>query len=279
MSQTAPIGIERSTPTRVRDAIASAAEATGVGFDYLYRQAKVESGLHPDAKSPTSSAAGLYQFTRQTWLATVKAHGAEHGLGWAADAIQQTRHGSYRVADPGLRAEIQDLRYLPEAASSMAAEFASDNGALLQERLGRTPDSTDLYMAHFLGAGGAIAFLSAHASNPDAAAAPHFPAAAAANRAIFFAPGGRQRSFDEIRSTFSAKMRGDATSYHPPNIANAGLELRQFSPATIPAPANNAESHRPLNLARIEAMPDRLSLDFARRAYQRLAEMGGGTRE
>ena len=45
-----------------RAAIARAAQATGVDFDYLLAQAKLESGLDPNARAATSSATGLYQF-------------------------------------------------------------------------------------------------------------------------------------------------------------------------------------------------------------------------
>jgi hypothetical protein len=191
---------------RVRAAIANASARTGVAFDYMFNQARIESALKPDAKAKTSSAEGLYQFTCQTWLATVKSHGASHGLGWAADAVSQDASGRYRVADLGLRASILDLRNNPEAASAMAAEFADDNEDYLGARLGRAIEPVDLYLAHFLGAGGAAKFLSAHVSQPDQAAAPLFPQAASANRSIFFAAGGRMRSLGEIREAFAQKL-------------------------------------------------------------------------
>ena len=51
----------------VQSAIARAATRTGVDFDYLLAQAKLESGLDPSAKAGTSSATGLYQFIDSTW--------------------------------------------------------------------------------------------------------------------------------------------------------------------------------------------------------------------
>ena len=50
----------------VRSAIAGAAQATGTDFAYLMAQAKLESSLDPSARSRTSSASGLYQFTADT---------------------------------------------------------------------------------------------------------------------------------------------------------------------------------------------------------------------
>ena len=61
----------------IRTAIANASQSTGIDFNYLLGQAKLESGLRADAKAGTSSATGLYQFVDQSWLRVVKAHGAD----------------------------------------------------------------------------------------------------------------------------------------------------------------------------------------------------------
>ena len=113
-----------SNMDRVSRAIGVAAARTGVDFHYLMNQARVESGFRADAKASTSSASGLFQFTQQTWLATLKQHGAEHNYRWAADAISTDRHGRFSVPDAQLRGQILALRNQPEAASAMAAEFA-----------------------------------------------------------------------------------------------------------------------------------------------------------
>ena len=191
---------------RVTNAIAMASRRTGVDFGYLLGQAKIESGLNPSARASTSSATGLYQFVDQSWLAVVNDHGAEYGLDWASDAISKGSNGRYYVSDPELRQQIMDLRKHPETASVMAAEHASDNKAYLEKRLGREAEPADLYMAHFLGVGGAAKFLAANDSTPDASAASLFPAAARANRSIFFDRQGNARSFADIRASFAAKL-------------------------------------------------------------------------
>ena len=58
------------------------------------------------------------------------------------------------------------MRRDPQIASMMAAEYAKDNKAWLQKTLGRPVDSTDLYLAHFLGPGGAAKVLKAKAEDP-----------------------------------------------------------------------------------------------------------------
>jgi hypothetical protein len=246
---------------RATRAIAVAADRTGIDFDYLMNQAKVESGFRADAKAATSSASGLFQFTKQTWLATLKQHGAAHGYSWAADAISASGDGEYAVADPAIRSQIMDLRNQPELASFMAAEFASDNRDVLASALGHEPQPVDLYLAHFLGVGGASKFLRAMKADPDQAAAPLFPKAAAANQAIFYDKGGAPRSLDAIRQRFAAKMGG--------NFGQPPVARTQFAAST------NQKAQKPLQLQDIQPMPARLSVDFARAAYGRLSNMGG----
>jgi hypothetical protein len=247
------------TQHRVVKAIASAALRTGVDFDYLMDQARVESAMSPNARASTSSATGLYQFTKQTWLGTVKQHGDAHGLGWATSAIVKSGKGQWAVADPDMRGAILDLRTNPEAAAAMAAELAADNGEFLQSRIGGDPEPVDLYLAHFLGAEGASRFLGAMKVNPEQAAAPLFPSAASANRSIFYRDDGSARSLSDIRRNFAQKL-GSASSTVPVISGN------QHSSSRLAATPRT-----PLDMAQMEPMPKRLDLDFARNAYRRLS--------
>lgn len=224
----------------VRQAILSAASATGVDFTYLYNQAKVESGLNPAAKAATSSATGLFQFIEQSWLGIVAQHGSAHGLGWAASAIERGADGRSHVADPQTRRAILDLRRDPALAATMAAELAADNRAVLERRLGRSAEPVDLYLAHFLGAAGATRFLRRHATNPDATAAEIFPAAARANRAVFFDRSGAARSLDEVRTRFAAKIGGGVKAPEWPRMQMAQAQ----APAAPASQASQASQAR-----------------------------------
>lgn len=197
--------------TRIQSAIALAAQRTGIDFDYLMGQARLESGLNTNARAGTSSASGLYQFIEQSWLSVVKKHGAEHGLGWAADSIGRSSSGHLGVADAGTRRAILALRNDPAVASLMAAEHASDNKDILEAATGREATGTDLYMAHFLGAAGAKKFLTAMAANPGATGAALFPQAAAANRNVFYAGDGSPRPLSAIYQRFTDKLGAGAT--------------------------------------------------------------------
>lgn len=185
----------------MRASIARAAQATGVDFNYLLAQAKLESSLDPSARANTSSAAGLYQFTNGTWLRTLDRHGATHGLDWAGAAID-----GGRVADPVMRSQIMALRYNADASALMAAELANDNRAELATTLGREPDAAELYLAHFLGSAGASEFLTELAANPGQSAAAILPKAAAANRGIFYDASGTPRSVAGVMELMRGKV-------------------------------------------------------------------------
>ena len=228
--------LSTQSSARVTTAIRTAADSAGVDFNYLYNQARLESGFNPEIRARTSSATGLFQFLDQSWLGVVRQHGSQHGMGWAASAIRVDRNGRYSVADPQLARTIMDLRRQPEAASTMAAAFAADNRAYLSNRLDRPIESVDLYVAHFLGPNGAGRFLEAHAANPDAAAAPAFGREARANRSIFFDRSGAARSYDGIRRLFAERL---AAGTPPPPSADYVASPPAAAPATFAPPSPN----------------------------------------
>jgi len=169
----------------VEAAIQRASQATGVDFGFLLGAAKRESGYNPGAKAHTSSAAGLFQFVDQTWLATLKRHGAKYGYARYADLIGQGADGRYYVSGAEARKAVMELKLDPHAASLMAGELTSDHASYLRGRVGREPTAGELYAAHFLGPKGSAKLIEAAQRSPGASAASIFPDAAAANRSIF----------------------------------------------------------------------------------------------
>jgi hypothetical protein len=190
----------------VAGAIRQAAQATGTSFQYLLATAQVESGLNPQAGASTSSARGLFQFIEQTWLATMKQAGPALGYGQYAAAITKNASGRYEVSDPQMRSQILKLRTDPSANAVMAGAFTQSNATVLSERLGRSPSEGELYIAHFLGAGGAARLISFAAANPQASAASYFPTAAHANSSIFYDRStGAPRSVAQVRNILTAR--------------------------------------------------------------------------
>jgi hypothetical protein len=218
MTTATPIG--RVIAPEIRDAIQGAAKRTGISFDFLVRQAEIESGLDPRAKASTSSATGLYQFIESTWLRMIRQHGAKYGHAEAAQAISPT--GAPRVGDPAMRARILELRKDPALSAAMAAEYTRSNQDQLRLALRREPTANELYMAHFLGPQSASRFLQAWASDRTAVAADVVPDAAGPNRRVFFAPDGRPRSVEEVLSRFAQRFQGTQTGAPPaPEIVRA----------------------------------------------------------
>ena len=105
--------------------------------DYLKKIFKVEAGGKVNAQNPFGTAYGPYQFIASTWRNLCK----KYGLG-------------YSLAD---RADMQKATHVMQL-------FTEENRRGLRKILGRDPGHGELYLAHFLGLGGAKQFLR-HADN------------------------------------------------------------------------------------------------------------------
>src|ERR1700681_4689309 len=237
INATAAAGVD---PTRLKIAgsIKQAASTTGASFEYLLTTAKMESNFNPKAGASTSSAHGLFQFIDQTWLGTVKEAGSQLGYGKYADAITKNSSGSYSVSDPSDRAAVMKLRDDPDAASSMAGVLTQSNSFKLTGKIGRRPTDAELYMAHFMGVGGAGKLISSAEDSPNANAAQMFPNAAAANRSIFYDRSGSARSVSQVYSVLTSRYASAAnsptarTAMASAGVTPAGTKLASAAPAT-----------------------------------------------
>ena len=228
MASTPPVG---ATP--VTGAIRKASQATGAGFDYLLATAKVESDLDPNLTMGSSSATGLFQFIDQTWLGTLKQAGPAFGYGNYADAITLTSSGRYLVEDPALRNEIMQLRKDPAANAMMGGAFTQQNAAVMASRLGRMPTEGELYIGHFFGPYAGAKAIALAQSYPNANAAEIFPAAAQANRSIFYDSRGYARSVASVcaeltRRYQAARSDTSALAATVPPVPPAPIPVRRL---------------------------------------------------
>ncbi len=238
-SAPAAAGIDPSR-ARIAGAIKQAASTTGTSFEYLLATAKMESNFNPTAGASTSSARGLFQFIDQTWLGTVKEAGSQLGYGNYADVISKSSSGSYSVSDPAARRAILKLRDDPVASSAMAGVLTQSNSFKLTGKIGRRPTDGELYMAHFMGVGGAAKLIANAEDNPRASGARLFPNAAAANRSIFYERGGRARSVSEVYSVLTQRYASAADS-PATRTAMASVGVTPASKvAAAAAPVDNA---------------------------------------
>ncbi len=166
--------------------IMAASKMVGVDPKLMATMAAIESGFRIKAKAGTSSASGLYQFINSTWKATLGKYGAKYGLSPDASPFD------------------------PKANVLMGAEFLKENANAIKGAVkGRDLTDTDLYLAHFLGAGGARKFLSA---DPNAIAANSMPEAARANASIFF-KNGRPLTFAEVYQVINGRVRSKGKQF------------------------------------------------------------------
>jgi hypothetical protein len=237
MTETNQLSAAARARSNVQSAVHQAAQRTSIDFDFLLAQARLESGLRPNAKARTSSATGLFQFIESTWLATMKRHGPSLGFGDVAASIKQSGNRFY-VADPGQRRNILNLRKDPQIASLMAGALAQDNREALLPVLGREPQPTELYMAHFLGAGDARRFFSELHRNPTQSAPALFPRPASANQSIFFQRNGAERNLGEVLGLMQRKMnRAIAANDRMPQPLQQPLQQTSPQPARYAQPA------------------------------------------
>jgi Transglycosylase SLT domain len=249
---TAAAGVDPSR-ARIAGSIRQAASTTGASFEYLLATAKMESNFNPKAAATTSSARGLFQFIDQTWLGTVKEAGPHLGYGKYADAITRDASGSYSVDDPTARAAIMRLRDDPEASSAMAGVLTQSNSFKLTGKIGRRPTDAELYMAHFMGVGGAGKLIQNAEDNPNASAARMFPNAAAANQSIFYDRAGQPRTVSQVYSVLGTRYAAAANSPATRTaMAAAGGDLPRGVTVASATPAVTAID----NAAYLSSFPD-----------------------
>ncbi|MCB9948993.1 MAG: transglycosylase SLT domain-containing protein [Rhodospirillaceae bacterium] len=224
---------------QVLAAVQEASQRTGIDFAYMMAKAAQESAFQPTAVAGSTNATGLYQFIDSTWLAMIKENGATYGLGQYADRITVRQDGSLAVTDAAARREILALREDPRLNAIMAGEYALDNREYLERNVGGRIGSTELYLAHFLGAGGATTFLRQLRHDPDQTAASVFPAAARYNYNVFYNSNtGQPRSLQQVYDWMDRRMQqGIATMGGVPSTgayAGTGTEAPLRPMVTAP---------------------------------------------
>ena len=142
-----PLTSGESSPTQdlsIGDAINTAASATGVSAQTLAIFGQLESGLGKVVENKLSSAKGPFQFIDSTWLAMMQKYGKKYG---------------YDVSSMS-REEQLKLRFNNRLSALMAAEYTKENAAALNLNPSDPTSVDKLYLAHFLGPGGAKKVLS-----------------------------------------------------------------------------------------------------------------------
>ena len=169
---------EQSNLSPIQNTINEAAKIAGVEPKLMQAMAGVESSYNPSAKSLTSSAAGLYQFTKDTWGNMVNRYGQQYGI---------------------KRNDILN----PKANAIMAGLLLKENSNNLQKKIKRQPTNGELYIAHFMGVNNASRLINSLGKGKKASLM--FKKAAMANKPIFFA-GNKARTAEEVYQILTSKI-------------------------------------------------------------------------
>lgn len=190
----------------LKDTIVAASKMAGVDPKLSAAITAVESGFDASARPVNkktggyySSAKGLNQFIDGTWKATLGKYGSKYGIDPATSAMD------------------------PRANALMGAEFIKENMAGLKKAVNRDLTATDVYIAHFMGLGGARKFLSA---DPNSSGAAIFPEAARANPWIYYKDPKtmtQPKMLSEIYGDFTQKLskKLQSAGYNESDITGA----------------------------------------------------------
>ena len=112
----------------------------GIVDQFVHRIITIESANRCTAHNPLSTAVGLGQFIESTWMTTISIHRPDLLAGHT-------------------RQQVLDLRLDCNLSRTMTTFFTRDNAAVLR-RSGASVTPGNLYLAHFLGVGGAVKALT-----------------------------------------------------------------------------------------------------------------------
>lgn len=180
------------------------------GIDpFLFKAvAAQESGLNPaiKPKNGASSATGLFQFTNATWKAMIAKYGKQYG--YTVENTQPT---------DALANAIMAAHYFKEHEQAVKGVVSN-------------PSGVHLYLAHFLGDGGAKAFLKRMIANPNEPAHIGVGAASVKANPAYFAKGLTK---SELLNTLAYKLQDKAGQFKI-GVSNGGVGSTVF-----PTPDSN----------------------------------------
>lgn len=271
--------VERSTLKGIQTASAE----RGVSFHYLLAKATQESGFNSNAQAKTSSASGLFQFTRGTWLDMMRRQGDALGFGDLAAQVKESATGRLTVLNEDAEIQMLAMRHDADISSKFAALFAEENSKTLETSLGREASPAELYLAHFLGAWGATALVTAAEQEPTKPAVDLLPAAAHANKNVFFSADGVSRSAAGVVSWLKDKFaeRLDETAdiaslFEPKQSVQPDLPLVEHQASSLGAGSTSpfgAGSTSPFDVNQAARSSDATQMGIPMYLLQILAEM------
>lgn len=183
------------TETIVQKAATSAQERIKAGQSPFADTPEINYDFPTDVKdeagNPATTARGVMQFLDATFLETMKTSGVAETMG--VDITFMTDE------------EILKLRGDKRISVMAGAAYMAKNKNILQNSLQRDVTDAELYMAHFMGPEGALAFIANRDHNPSGVAADYMPQAAKNNPGVFYADG-KKLTLDQVYTNISSSI-------------------------------------------------------------------------
>lgn len=211
---------ENDFDERLSAAIYKASLKTGVDFELMVLNAKMESDLGRATIAEHTSARGVFQYIEPTWLTLMRRYGDELGYGHYAKAIKRAKYPGLPYIEgnnPYLKAEILALRHdIDTAAMIKAYQVREESDTIKSIKHGRVT-ATDHYIVHMLGLPLAKRFYKMRASMSTTPVAnssiPAMREAAHMNRAFFYS-GKRALTAREVYAKYEARVGKEFRSIH-----------------------------------------------------------------
>lgn len=196
------------------------ASMTGADVNLMAAIIQSESGFDASASAgkhdASQSAAGLGQFTKDTWFDTLNKYADKYGL-------QKLKNPNDALRD--------NRRFDPRINGVLSAELIKDNADWFRKNIGRNPSAGDVYMVHFLGRAGALKFFKANGQQTFASV---FPDAAIHNKGICFKDKECRipRTIGEVYKIMTAKVFNASKA---PRIGTMSAQMKADADTTAPS--------------------------------------------
>ena len=185
--------------------------------------AMAETGGKSIQNAAGGKAAGMHQWMPKTWESVTASMGKKWDLSDRFDPAKST-----------------------EAMNFIIGQYRNK----IEPGLGRRATPAELYMLHFLGAGGGSKFLRALQSNPNQSVQGVVGTDQFKQNMGVFAPHGHVRSVQEVFDEMSSRLtRGSTTAANATQKATNPISVNSFANANIKSPTNTSINQTALSTA------------------------------
>lgn len=156
--------------------IAASRDTPYLPYEFLKRLSWAESRHDLTAKAEKTSACGALQIVEDTMKEDIRKHAHKHGYDGLSDLVKERyvkrRDGKIKtiyevVNQPGAQKKVSKACYDPRLSSHVTVDHLDEYGAVLEQRLQRQLNFTDMRYLQLLGLEGSTPLLDAYHNHPE----------------------------------------------------------------------------------------------------------------